>query len=56
MPIVNLAILKSDLNCEELRVLADKLDLIDMNYVLYRCDEEERDEFPGIGGVYSIIG
>lgn len=52
----NVSFLKSDLNREELKKLADKLDLIDMNYVLYRCDEEEKDEFPGIGGVYSIPG
>lgn len=54
--LINVPFLKSGLNCEEFKDLASKLDLVDINYVLYRCDEEERDEFPDIGGIYSIPG
>ena len=53
---IHVPFLKSDMKSKELKGLADQLNLIDMNYVLYRCDEEERDEFPGIGGVYAIPG
>ena len=52
----HLKFLQSDLKVDLLRKLADKLDLIDLNYVLYRCDEEEKDEFQGVGGVYNIPG
>jgi glycogen debranching enzyme len=31
-----------------------ELDLIDLNFVLYRCDAEERDSSSGKDGVYSI--
>ena len=31
-----------------------KLDLIDLNFVLYRCEPEERDFLGGNGGVYNI--
>ncbi|PGH10622.1 glycogen debranching enzyme [Helicocarpus griseus UAMH5409] len=31
-----------------------KLDLIDLNFVLYRCDAEERDSSSGKDGVYNI--
>lgn len=31
-----------------------ELDLIDLNFVLYRCDAEERDSSEGRDGVYSI--
>lgn len=48
--------LQGDMKIKELRRLAGELDLVDLNYVLYRCDEEEKDEFPGIGGVYTIPG
>ncbi len=32
-----------------------KLDLLDLNYALYRCDAEERDDGQG-GGVYEVPG
>lgn len=32
------------------------LDLIDLNFLLYRCDSEERDSSAGADGVYSIPG
>ena len=44
------------LKMEELTIFASKLNLIDLNYILYRCDAEEKDEFPGIGGVYNVPG
>ena len=34
--------------------MCSSLDLYDLNYILYRCDEEERVE--GCGGVYHIPG
>ena len=48
--------LQSDLQVDDLKDLASKLNLIDLNYVLYRCNEEERDDFPEDGGVYTIPG
>ena len=33
-----------------------ELDLIDLNFVLYRCDAEERDASSGQDGVYNIPG
>ena len=32
------------------------LDLVDMNYLLYRCDAEERDDSEGEKGVYVVPG
>lgn len=31
------------------------MDLLDLNYALYRCDQEERDEGQG-GGAYEVPG
>ena len=36
-------------------LVAPKLSLCDLNYALYRCDTEERDDGQG-GGVYDIPG
>lgn len=33
-----------------------ELDLVDLNFLLYRCDAEERDSSEGKDGVYSIPG
>ncbi|CAG8950388.1 hypothetical protein HYFRA_00006881 [Hymenoscyphus fraxineus] len=33
-----------------------KLDLVDLNFVLYRCDAEEKDSSDGKDGVYEIPG
>lgn len=48
--------LQGDLSIGSLSEIVENFDLIDMNYVMYRCDEEERDEFPEIGGVYNVPG
>ena len=34
----------------------DQLNLVDLNFVLYRCDAEERDFSAGADGVYSVPG
>jgi len=36
--------------------LINSLDLIDVNYLLYRCDAEERDDSDGQRGVYDVPG
>ena len=33
----------------------EKLDLLDLNYALYRCDKEEREDGNG-GGAYEVPG
>ena len=33
----------------------EELDLLDLNYALYRCDQEERDDGNG-GGAYEVPG
>ncbi|KAL5487406.1 hypothetical protein EMCRGX_G020000 [Ephydatia muelleri] len=40
---------------DKLEDICSKLSLLDLNYVLYRCDSEERDEGKG-GGVYNVPG
>lgn len=40
----------------DLRVIASRMDLIDLNKALYRCDQEERDETSNRFGVYDIPG
>lgn len=54
--------LKKDANTTEGSNLRDKLEdlclklhLLDLNYVLYRCNSEERDDGKG-GGVYNVPG
>lgn len=39
----------------QIKSLAASLSLTDLNYVLYRCENEERDEGKG-GGVYVVPG
>ena len=39
----------------QLTSLSSSLSLIDLNYILYRCDNEEKDEGNG-GGVYVLPG
>ena len=39
----------------QLTSLSSSLSLIDLNYILYRCDNEEKDEGNG-GGVYVVPG
>lgn len=38
----------------ELRAIVSRMDLADMNKVLFRCDQEERDETGNRFGVYNI--
>ncbi|XP_066584134.1 glycogen debranching enzyme isoform X2 [Prorops nasuta] len=38
----------------ELRAIISRLDLADLNKILYRCDQEERDESVNQFGVYNI--
>lgn len=40
----------------DIRVIASRMDLVDLNKVLYRCDQEERDETSNRFGVYDIPG
>ena len=40
---------------QQLEDTVDQLDLLDLNYALYRCDAEERDEGHG-GGAYVVPG
>ena len=40
---------------DKMEDLCARLHLLDLNYVLYRCDSEERDEGNG-GGVYNVPG
>lgn len=40
---------------EEVRSQIEGLDLLDLNYALYRCDHEERDDGNG-GGAYEVPG
>ncbi len=40
---------------ENLESCCSGMDLLDLNYALYRCDQEERDEGTG-GGAYEIPG
>ncbi|XP_011307475.1 glycogen debranching enzyme isoform X1 [Fopius arisanus] len=40
----------------ELRSIVSKLELSDINKILYRCDQEERDETENKFGVYDIPG
>uniref|UniRef100_A0ABD2WG93 Glycogen debranching enzyme n=1 Tax=Trichogramma kaykai TaxID=54128 RepID=A0ABD2WG93_9HYME len=44
------------LNNTELRAIASRLSLADLNRALYRCDQEERDETWNKFGVYDIPG
>lgn len=39
----------------KLVVCSENMDLLDLNYALYRCDQEERDEGFG-GGAYEVPG
>ena len=41
--------------CKELVSTIGSLSLVDLNYVLYRCDNEEQVDSPG-NGVYNIPG
>ncbi|CAK9831681.1 Glycogen debranching enzyme [Anthophora retusa] len=38
----------------DIRVIASRMDLVDLNKALYRCDQEERDETSNRFGVYDI--
>lgn len=49
------ALLQQPLNTAGLEQLARELTLLDLNYVLYRCDSEERDGHPE-RGVYDVPG
>ncbi|XP_078050064.1 glycogen debranching enzyme [Augochlora pura] len=40
----------------DLRVIASRMNLVDLNKALYRCDQEERDETSNRFGVYDIPG
>ncbi len=40
---------------EEVKGQTEGLDLLDLNYALYRCDQEERDDGNG-GGAYEVPG
>lgn len=40
----------------DLRVIASRLNLANLNVALYRCDREEREESSGAFGVYDIPG
>lgn len=40
----------------DLRVIVSRMDLVDLNKALYRCDQEERDETSNKFGVYDIPG
>lgn len=40
----------------DLRVIASRMDLENLNKALYRCDQEERDETSNRFGVYDIPG
>lgn len=40
----------------DIRVIASRMDLIDLNKALYRCDQEERDETSNRFDVYNIPG
>ena len=40
---------------KELRTAITPLSLVDLNYVLYRCDNEEQVDRPG-NGVYNVPG
>ena len=40
---------------QELAAAVGDLDLLDLNYALYRCDQEERDDGHG-GGAYVVPG
>ena len=39
----------------QLEEVCGRLDLLDLNYALYRCDNEEKDDGHG-GGVYTVPG
>jgi glycogen debranching enzyme len=52
--LISLPFLKGDLNVFELKKACANFDLNDFNYIMYRCEEEEKDHFPEIGGVYNI--
>ncbi|XP_047352700.1 glycogen debranching enzyme [Vespa velutina] len=40
----------------DLRVIVSRMDLVDLNKAIYRCDQEERDETSNKFGVYDIPG
>lgn len=40
---------------QNLELCCQGLDLLDLNYALYRCDQEERDDGMG-GGAYEVPG
>ncbi len=40
---------------QKVELCSENMDLLDLNYVLYRCDQEERDEGFG-GGAYQVPG
>lgn len=40
----------------DIRVIASRMDLVDLNKALYRCDQEERDETSNKFDVYDVPG
>lgn len=40
---------------QKLSICCEEMDLLDLNYALYRCDQEERDDGFG-GGAYEVPG
>lgn len=50
-----IAKLPGEVNSAALQSIVKDLTLIDLNYLIYKCDAEERDEFPQ-NGVYNVPG